>query len=864
MSLAFECFLKKARIKVRVKRAFNLALSIIALLLLVPLFLLTAVLIKLTSKGPIFFKQERIGRKFRPFQIYKFRTVEIQADEEGQPRLQITRVGRFLRSCKLDRLPQLLNVLKGEMSLVGPRPELKKHVDLFRQDYETILTVRPGMTDFATFEIRDVSLLLSQAEDPEAYYIGTVLPKKIKLAKLYVLQRSLALDLKILFTSIMTLFLGLPFPFSKKRGTQKKTFKEVAEKYRRGIILSIHAAAILLSSTLAFLLRFDGAIPQEEMKVLLTTIPLILFFRLAALQYFGLNRGLWRYASIQDLIDLGGAIFASSAAIWGTMALLQINGYPQSVFLIDAIFLLLALASLRITKRVYSILTQIEIGARRVLIIGAGNAAEMVARDMIQNPSYNRQPVAFIDDDPKKRLSKIHNIPVMGNSQELERVIEKVHPDELLIAIPSASQKRIKKIIQQCKSVGLPIKILPSLTGMLGGRVSISDIRNLDIEDLIGRSEIEIYDPQVEVKIKGRRILVTGAGGSIGSELCRQVAAFQPELLILFEQSENNLHHIQIELLEKFPGIALKVILGDILDEGKLQQVFSLHRPHVIFHAAAYKHVPMMESNPLGAVQNNILGTYNVITMADRYSAEDFVLISTDKAVYPTSVMGATKRIAEMLVQHFNRRSQTRLVSVRFGNVLESNGSVVPLFRAQIKKGGPVTVTHPEVKRYFITIQEAVQLVLHAAVLGEGGETFVLDMGDPIKVIDLARTMIILSGFSPDEEIPIRIVGLRPAEKLVEGLFEEGERVAQTRHEKIRLAQSEKTTEDVMAYIKRFSAMDHKTGARQIKMTLRELIPTYASDDVVQLALMPPETAAEEEKLPASMEFHPYKVPSTG
>lgn len=839
------------------KRMFNFGLSLAALLLLAPVFILIAIVIKLTSRGPLFFTQERIGKNFVPFQIYKFRTMETLPGANGEePRLRVTGIGRFLRSCKLDRLPQLMNVLKGEMSLVGPRPELQKHVGLFRKDYETILTIRPGMTDFATIEIRDVSLLLSRVEDPEAYYINTVLPKKIKLAKQYVRQRSLALDVKILFTNVMTLLLCLPFPFSKKGRGEKETVKEVMEKYRKGIILFIHATAILLSNCLAFLLRFDGKVSPDEFNLLMVTLPLVLLLRLSALQYFGLNRGLWRYASIQDLVGLGWAILVSSMGIWGGVTLLSINGYPRSIFLIDAILLFLVLAGFRVTKRVYSVLTQVEIGARRVLIIGAGNAGELVARDMMQNPSYNRQPIAFIDDDPKKKSSKIHNVPVLGNCQELEGVVQTLHPDEILIAIPSASQKQLKGMISRCKSFCIPIKFLPSLTGLLGGKVSIADIRNLDIEDLIGRREIEIYDPQVEFKIKDKRVLVTGAGGSIGSELCRQVAAFRPELLILFERSENNLHHIQVELLDKFPGISLKVILGDILDEEKLHQVFGMYRPHIIFHAAAYKHVPMMESHPLGAVQNNVLGTYNVIRMADQYGAEDFVLISTDKAVHPTSVMGATKRVAELLVRYFNQRSRTRLVSVRFGNVLESNGSVVPLFRAQIKKGGPVTVTHPEIKRYFITIQEAVQLVLHAAVLGEGGETFVLDMGDPIKVIDIAKTMIILSGFSPEEDIPIRIVGLRPAEKLVEGLFEEEEKVAQTRHEKIRVAQNGEVIEDLMLYVKKFASMDHETELEKIKAALKELIPTYQNGDpdskeVDSSWLASKETPSTDKMLPA-------------
>lgn len=834
------------------KRAFNLGLSLAVLLMLAPFLILIAALIKLTSRGPVFFKQERIGKNFRPFRLYKFRTVATTPGAHGRaPRPRITGIGRYLRAYKLDRLPQLINVLKGEMSLVGPRPEVRKHVELFRKDYETILTVRPGMTDFATIEIRDVSLLLSQVDDPDAYYVETVLPKKIKLAKLYIRQRSLMLDLKILFSSALTLLLSFPFPFSKKEKTKKKTLKEVIEKYRRGVIIVIHTGAIALSTYSAFLLRFDGWIPPDALGLLVLTLPIVLIFRLAALQYFGLNRGLWRYAGIQDLIHLGGAIFVSSVGVWGTLTLLSIKGYPRSIFLTDALLLLLALASFRVTKRVYMILTQVEIGTRRVLIIGAGNAGEMVARDMLQNPSYNRQPIAFIDDDSKKKYSKIHNIPVVGNSHEIESAVRQVSPDEILIAIPSADQKQIKGIINRCKSFGLPIKILPNLTDVLGGRVSVSDIRNLDIEDLIGRREIEINDPEVEARIKGRKVLVTGAGGSIGSELCRQLAALHPALLILFEKSENNLHHIQVELLDKFPGLSLKVVLGDIRDEEKLEQVFSACRPHVIFHAAAYKHVPMMESHPLGAVQNNILGTRNVAAMADRYGAEDFVLISTDKAVYPTSVMGTTKRAAEMLTQYFNRKSPTRFVSVRFGNVLESNGSVVPRFRAQIKKGGPVTVTHPEIKRYFITIQEAVQLVLHAAVLGEGGETFVLDMGEPIKVLDLVKTMIILSGFSPEEDIPIEIIGLRPAEKLTEELFEEGERVAQTRHEKIRVAQKEPVAESLMAYIEKFEAMNHETDPKQIKILLQKLIPTYGFEETLQATFAPPDAA---EQVPSSTE----------
>ncbi|MFQ5950207.1 MAG: polysaccharide biosynthesis protein, partial [Nitrospiria bacterium] len=507
--------------------------------------------------------------------------------------------------------------------------------------------------------------------------------------------------------------------------------------------------------------------------------------------------------------------------------------YPRAIFLIDGFLVFLFLSVLRITKRVYAVLTQTVVGARRVLILGAGDAGEMIVRDMVQNLCYQRNPIAFLDDDPKKRSSRIHNIPVAGNIDDLPRVIDRLQPDEILIAMPSATGAQMKRIINRCKTAHLPIKTLPNLSSLISGKVAVTDIRNLDIEDLIGRPEIQIDNPDVAAKIKGKRVLVTGAGGSIGSELCRQVAVFEPERLILYERSENTLYQIQLDLKKRFPKMTIETVLADILDEKRLEQIFTRHRPQIIFHAAAYKHVPMMEENPFNAVRNNIIGTHRVMAAADRHAAEEFVLISTDKAVYPTSVMGATKRVTEIMVRYFDPKSQVKFVSVRFGNVLESNGSVVPLFRDQIKKGEPLTVTHPEIKRYFISIQEAVQLVLQAAVLGKGGEIFVLDMGEPIKVVDLARTMITLSGFSPEDDIPIEFIGLRPGEKMVEALFEKTEEAVRTVHEKIWVAQNGKTPHDLMAYIEKFAAMDHQTDPIVIKARLMELIPGYCSDDPI-------------------------------
>ncbi len=831
-----------------VKRLFDFSVSLLGLFLLSPFFIVIGVMIKATSSGPVFFRQKRVGKGFRPFNIYKFRTMAAGATAAGpsitigeDPR--ITPLGRWLRGLKIDEFPQLINVLKGEMSLVGPRPELPAYVEAFQEDYKVILKALPGITDLASIAFRDESAQLARSEAPERFYVESILPKKVKFAKTYVQNQSFFLDLKILFATFTTVFLSLPSPFKEEKAQEKKRVKEVILDSRTPIIFLLHFVAITSCYYLAFWLRFDGDIPLPHANLFLQTLPLVLFIRFAALYSFGLNQGLWRYAGLRDLLSIGSAVMASSVAIWGVLTIIPWGGVPRSIYLIDGFLLLLALSVLRVTKRIYAILIQTEVGTRRVLIIGAGNAGEMIAREMNQNSTYPKRPVAFIDDNPKKWAKKIHNIPVIGNCDEMERAVASVQADEILIAIPSATPAQMKRIIKQCKAMKLPMKSLPNISALIDGKVSVTDIRNLDIEDLIGRAEIRISDPGVASKIRGKRVLITGAGGSIGSELCRQVAALQPEQLILFERSENNLYHIELDIRERFPSVSLKCFVADILNTEKLDQVFSLHRPQIIFHAAAYKHVPMMEREPLEAVRNNIIGTSQVMKAANRYGAEEFVLISTDKAVSPTSVMGATKRVAEMMVQYFDTIGQTKLVSVRFGNVLESAGSVVPLFREQIKKGGPVKVTHPEIRRYFITIQEAVQLVLQSAVLGDGGEIFVLDMGEPIKVIDLAKTMIILSGFSPDEEIPIQLIGLRPGEKLVESLFEENEEIVQTRHEKIRLARNGNGNEKLPAYIEKFAAMNNQTETIEIKLLLKELIRSYQSEG------LPTELNAQTEKV---------------
>ncbi len=819
------------------KRFFDLSVALFTLVLFSPVYLIACVLILKSSSGPVLLRQKRIGKGFRCFDLYNFHcerrrlprgTVLIARNDFPQiPFLQKQALG-----IKFNTLPMFLNVLKGEMSLVGPRPESPPYVEQFEDEYKTILKVAPGITDLSPMALKKASppsktsATAQNDKSEKNENARPTLPKEIKLAKAYVKDQSFILDLKILFTSLSRFILSSPSFFRKNSGKNEKCLKDDIFDSRSQIIFLSHLIAILSCNYAAFLLRFDGQIPNATFDLFLKTMPIVVAVRLGLLYLCGLNRGLWRYAGLRDLLNVGWAILTSTLVIYGIAALFDWGAYPRSIYLIDSILLLVVLSVLRSAKRIYATLIQTGVGSRRVLIVGAGNAGEMIVRNMKQDRRYDSLPVGFVDDDITKHSKRIHNIPVVGNICDIEKAVTQVHADEILIAIPSASAATMKQIIKCCKPLKRPIKTLPNLAGMIEGEISVTDIRPLDIEDLIGRAEIRIQDPEVAQHIQGKRVLITGAGGSIGSELCRQVASFQPKQLIILERNENNLYQIEIDLLEKFPGIPLKTVLADICDIEKIDQTFFELQPQIIFHAAAYKHVPMMERNPLEAVRNNILGTYQLMTASDRHRVETFVLISTDKAVSPSSVMGATKRVAEMMVRFFDYKSRTKLVSVRFGNVLESNGSIVPIFRKLIKSRKPLKVTHPKVQRYFISLPEAVQLVLQSSILGEGGEVFVLDMGKPIKIIDLAKTMITLSGLTPEEDIPIQIIGLRPGEKLHEGLFEESEVIVQTRHEKIRLARNGKISLDLPIYIDRFLMMDRRTSSEEIKSLLKELVPT--------------------------------------
>ncbi len=616
-------------------------------------------------------------------------------------------------------------------------------------------------------------------------------------------------------------------------------FNAIPVRIRVWLLVTVYALELAASVWLAYELRFDFAIDPEQQKMRMLVILWLVPLQLVLLGLFHQFTPLLGYFSIPDLARMFHAL-ATSAALaviaWFTWE--SQVAPPRGVIAMDFILALVGLTGVRLILRTVrelrtaSLANHGEIGQRRrVGIIGAGDAGAVLAHELSLKPGYGLEPVAFFDDDQRKWRSRVHDIPVLGPPEKLLTENGKLNIQEVIIAMPSAPARRIGEIVRLLRQARMACRTVPSVDQLALGQVRVSQLRNVEVQDLLGRERVELEMENIRASLQDRVVVVTGAGGSIGSELCRQIATCQPRRLILLERSEPTLFQIEQELIGLGHGGRIVPVIADILDHSRLREIFSAARPDVIFHAAAHKHVPMMEHQPGEAVKNNSLGTAQLANIALEFGADRFILISTDKAINPTSVMGATKRLAEMYIQALNAAhpGRTKFMAVRFGNVLGSSGSVIPLFSKQIAEGGPVKVTHPDMTRYFMTIPEASMLVLQSATQGSGGEIFVLDMGKPVKIVDLARQMIELSGLRPEEDIEIKFVGIRPGEKLFEEITRDGEKFVPTKHSKIcRFVSQPMELAEVRATLERLRALVDRDEPNEIKRSLREAVSEYS------------------------------------
>ena len=548
---------------------------------------------------------------------------------------------------------------------------------------------------------------------------------------------------------------------------------------------------------------------------------------------------LWKCGGEKEVASIFTACFCAIFPA-ATLAVLAKQAINPAFYIVNVMVIIVGMVSLRIAYRTMrrivmkTELRQNASDSQRVLIVGAGEAGNMIVRELFKRPELKKMPVGVVDDDKNKQGKCVYDVPVLGTIDDVEQIVKNHCIDEIIICIANINPKRKREIINICKKTDAKIKTIPGIYEIIDGKVNITKFRDVQIEDLLGREPIKMNLDDMNGIIKDKIIMVTGGGGSIGSELCRQIVKYEPKQLVLIDIYENNAYDIQQEIKRHFPEIDLKVLIASVRDEHKMDKIFEQYKPEIVFHAAAHKHVPLMEDSPCEAIKNNVFGTQNVVNLSDKYNVKKFVLISTDKAVNPTNIMGATKRCCEMIVQTKNKTSKTEFVAVRFGNVLGSNGSVVPLFKKQIEEGGPVTVTHEEVTRFFMTIPEAVSLVLQASAMAKGGEIFVLDMGEPVKIIDLARNLIKLSGFEPNVDIKIEVTGLRPGEKLYEEVLMDEEGLQKTSNNQIRIGRpieiDEAEFKKELNILKRVADNDQD---EKVDLIMKSIVPTYVRREEV-------------------------------
>ncbi len=611
----------------------------------------------------------------------------------------------------------------------------------------------------------------------------------------------------------------------------KLYFKDKKLWIRRILFAVCDIGCIILANVFALWLRFDldfDKIDEKYAETMWRFLPYHLVITLLLFLIFRLYQSVWQFAGVVELQSVAAASVLSG--LLQSVAFYMAGAeYPRSCYIIYALLLFVFTTITRFSYRFVRRIKQhyFTKRGRNVMIIGAGQAGSMLIREMLNSNYLNQRVKCIIDDAPDKQGKFIDGIKVVGTRKEIKKMAEKYAIEEIDIAIPSASKKTIKELLNICKETKCEVKILPGLYQLVNGEVNVSKLRNVEIEDLLGREPIRIDIESIMGYVTDKVVMVTGGGGSIGSELCRQIAGHHPKQLIIVDIYENNAYDIQQELKRKYEGLDLVVLIASVRNTRRMNDIFKKYHPEIVYHAAAHKHVPLMEDSPNEAVKNNVFGTWKTVKAADRYGVKRFVLISTDKAVNPTNIMGATKRICEMIIQTYNKHSATEFVAVRFGNVLGSNGSVIPLFKKQIAEGGPVTVTHPDIIRYFMTIPEAVSLVLQAGAYAKGGEIFVLDMGEPVKILDLATNLIRLSGYVPGEDIEIKFTGLRPGEKLYEELLMDEEGMQDTENKMIHIGKPIQMDEETFLSDLNELYQTVLEEPEDIRPLIQKLVPTY-------------------------------------
>ena len=813
-----------------IKRLIDISIAIVGIVLFLPFIPVIIAITFLISRRPILLKLPRVGKHEKDFLLYRFNypsnkyPFRIASQPECKSSTLIF-IQKLIQFTSISGWPQLFNVIKGELSIVGPVPESKAFIKYYNDVQKGVLKERPGIIG-AYYFFENIYELSQKGIDLniKKKYIQHVLPLKLEKELKYVRDRRILKDIILVLKSI-------------RARVRKIYLAEITNKLQSyNLFVAIDLILISFSYFVAFNLRYDWNVTSEDYQTFLITIPIVMIFRIFVLNRFGMYKSIWKYVGTRDLLKIIKAAVVSTILIGTSLFFLGISGFPRSVLLIDLILCILLIGGFRLLLRMAS-----ENGdggfqnksGENVLIIGAGNVGEMLLRELERTHGNKYNVIGFIDDNKEKHGMTVHGIKVLGGRQNIPEVANLFHVDEILIAISNISPYEIKSIIRYCRNANVRHRIVPAVSDILDGRMLLSKSREIEISDLFGRKPIKLNISAISSSIRGKSILITGAGGSIGSELCRQIAEYEPKFLVLVDKNENYLHDVRSEIQDSHRNLTIYSCLSDITDKEKQNVIFSNYKPEIIFHAAAQKHVPLSEEHPDETIRSNIYGTKIVADLAVVYGATHFVLISTDKAVNPASVMGVTKRIAELYIQALDKEKDANFICVRFGNVFNSNGSVLPAFIKQIEKGGPITVTHPDIERYFMSINEAVQLILQSITMVSNGQIFLLDMGKSIKIVDLAKELIYHMGAKPFVDIKIKYIGLRPGEKLSEELINHHETEDSTFHSYIKVLKSKQlyTVSCLDQHISQLLIFAKKLQYRELIKKLKKIVPEYTHSE---------------------------------